>query len=135
MHEPNVSAKVIITCEDGTILALRRSSTCPNRPLTWDLPGGVVDVGEDFAESITREIKEETGLTTSGITLFDAVGFISKKSEYWVTLGYTAHVPKNSAITLSYEHDKFEWITREEFLKRESTDRIKRFLKNVTISH
>jgi len=131
--QQNISTKAVIVRPDGKILALRRSKTCPRRPLTWDLPGGDVEFGEDLAQSVIREIKEEAGLTISDAILFDAVGFVSKAGEYWVTLGYLARVPQDAPVVVSWEHDRFEWISREEFLGRESTDRIKRFLRHKLI--
>lgn len=133
---PKISTKTVVIREDGKILALRRSKTCPRRPLSWDLPGGDVEFGEELTQSIIREIKEEAGLTVSEVTLFDAIGFVStsklNSGEYWVTLGYLAHVPQNAHVVISWEHDQCEWITREEFLTRESTDRIKQFLQNMS---
>jgi len=34
---------------------------------TWELPAGLVDAGEDAAESCRRELKEETGLSARAI--------------------------------------------------------------------
>jgi ADP-ribose pyrophosphatase len=36
---------------------------------TWDLPAGLVDAGEDAAESCKRELEEETGLTAASVRL------------------------------------------------------------------
>ncbi|KKW11079.1 MAG: NUDIX hydrolase [Parcubacteria group bacterium GW2011_GWA2_49_9] len=133
MNQPYISAKAVIVREDGNILALRRSKTCPRRPLSWDLPGGDVEFGEDLGQSIIREIKEEAGLVVPEVTLFDAIGFVAKDGDYWVTLGYVTRVPQDAAVVISWEHDQYEWITKEEFLQRESTDRIKRFLNNTNV--
>lgn len=130
-----VAQKVILIREDGNILALRRSKTDPLRPLTWDLPGGEIEHGEDLIEAIRREVREEVGFTVENFTLLDAVGFVIPNGEYWISIGYIAHVPQDVVITLSFEHDKFEWLTREEFLKRTSTPRIKRFLEKAAIQH
>ena len=131
---PKVTQKAILIRDDGKILALRRSKTCPRRPLTWDLPGGIVEYGEDLRVSIEREVHEETGLIADNFCLLDAVGFVIPEGEYWISLCYTAHVPQGAQVALSFEHDMFEWITRKEFLARESTDRIKQFLERVVIS-
>ena len=131
MNTPFISAKAIVLRSDGAILALRRSQTCPRRPLSWDLPGGDIEFGEELEASIIREIKEEAGLTVQTVTLFDAVGFVAQDGDYWVTVAYIARVPQDTAVAISWEHDQFEWISREEFLKRESTERIKRFLNKI----
>lgn len=131
MNQPCISTKAVIVRADGKILALRRSATCPRRPFTWDLPGGDVEFGEDLEQSVIREIKEEAGLSVSEVRLFDAVGFVAKDGDYWVTLGYLARVPQSAVVTISWEHDQFEWLTREEFLTRQTTERIKRFLSKL----
>ncbi|MEK7169935.1 MAG: NUDIX hydrolase, partial [Patescibacteria group bacterium] len=119
--QPYISTKTVVIREDGKILALRRSRTCSRRPLSWDLPGGDVEFGEDLVASAIREVKEEAGIVVSDITLFDAIGFVAKDGGYWVTLGYKARVAQKAEVTISWEHDQFEWITKGESLTREST--------------
>ena len=133
MHPVYVAQKAVLVREDGRILALRRSKTDQNRPLTWDLPGGDVEFGEDLTESIKREVREEAGIEVKDLTLLDAIGRVTPQNEYWVSLGYFARVPQDTEVTVSWEHDQYEWLTREEFLARESSSRIKRFLENVPI--
>ena len=130
-----VAQKALLIREDGKILALRRSKTDPNRPLTWDLPGGDVEFGEDLTESIKREVRAETGLVIDNFTLLDVIGFvIPNGEEYWRSIGYSVRVPQDTAVAISWEHDQFEWLSRDEFLKRESTERIKRFLRNKVVA-
>jgi 8-oxo-dGTP diphosphatase len=54
---PTASALVV---RDGALLLTRRAK----EPLAgwWDLPGGFVDPGEHPAETVRRELREETGL-------------------------------------------------------------------------
>ena len=117
--------------EDENILALLRSKTDPTRPLTWDLPGGEVEFGEDLMESIKREIQEEVGFSVDNLTLLDCLGWVNPKGEYWVGVGYYGTVPQDTQVTLSFEHCEFAWISKEEFLTRESTTRIKRYLEKL----
>lgn len=130
---PKVAQKAVLIREDGMILAIRRSKTDTYKALQWDLPGGDVEFGEDLIESIKREIKEEVGLAATDPTLLDAIGWVTPQGEYWVSLGYCLRVPQDTAVTLSFEHDQFEWITRDEFLTRETTFRIKRFLEKAPL--
>lgn len=127
----HLAQKAVLIREDGNILALRRSHTDPTRPLTWDLPGGEVEFGEDLMASIRREIREEVGFDVSDLVLLDIIGWVNPRKEYWVGVGYFAKVPMEVAVTLSFEHCEFEWISKEEFLTRESTFRIKRFLEKT----
>lgn len=128
---PKVTQKAMLIREDGRILALRRSATCPRRPFTWDLPGGVVEYGENLAESLRREVHEEAGVAVKELSLLDAVGYTIPEGEYWISIGYMARVPQDTVVVLSFEHDQFEWLSKEEFLTLQSTERIRRFLQNI----
>lgn len=130
--QPNISTKTVVIREDGKILALHRSKTHPRHPFFWDLPGGDVEYGEDLTESALREVKEEAGFTVPAITLFDAVGFVDGEGTYWTTLAYVARVSQGTAVVISWEHDQFDWLTKEEFLARQINDRIKRFLSKIS---
>lgn len=130
MEKAGVSQKAIIFNEEGKFLTLQRTNTAPSNPNKWDLPGGNLDFGEDTIKGITREIKEETGLKIENIKPFDAESHINKKNEFWVTIAYTAKT-KSDKIKLSFEHNDFKWIDKEEFLKLESSKKLKRFIKNL----
>ena len=51
-----VGGSAVVVDDEGRILLQRRSDSG-----NWALPGGVMDIGETFAESVIREVKEETG--------------------------------------------------------------------------
>ena len=59
-----VSAAIV---RDGKILVVRRARA-PAHGL-FSLPGGVVEVGETLAQAVTREVREETGLTIEPVAL------------------------------------------------------------------
>lgn len=125
-----VSQKIFLKNNEGKILALRRSETDPSRPLTWDLPGGNIEEGENLLENMKREILEEIGIEISDITILGALSGTSKKGEYAIQIAYTGSIG-DAEITLSYEHDQYKWVTKEEFLSLESTEKIKKFLQQL----
>src|SRR6266567_6286423 len=51
-----VGSSAVVVDGEGRILLQRRSDSG-----NWALPGGKMDIGETFAESAVREVKEETG--------------------------------------------------------------------------
>jgi len=122
-----VTQKIVILNAENKILSIRRSKTDPTRPLSWDVPGGLVDEGEDLVKSILREVKEEVGIEVSRPELIDAFSFKSESGECLICIGYKA-IAISHDVTLSYEHDKFEWLTKDEFLQRDSKNHVRQLV-------
>lgn len=59
-----ISMKAVIVNKAGKVLILRKAGTQGDAVRTgkYNLPGGRVEVGEQFKDALLREIKEETGL-------------------------------------------------------------------------
>jgi ADP-ribose pyrophosphatase YjhB (NUDIX family) len=64
LHDPNapvanslvVGSSAIVVDDESRILLQRRSDSG-----NWALPGGTMNIGESLAQSLVREVKEETG--------------------------------------------------------------------------
>jgi 8-oxo-dGTP diphosphatase len=123
-----IAQKVILLRKDGKILTIRRSITAPTRPLQWDLPGGMLDFGEDPKVGIIREIREETGLKVNELSLFDTSSKILDSGEFRVVICYTAFTTK-AKVVLSYEHDDLKWVTPQEFLRIKASPTHKKFVR------
>ena len=105
----------------GKILLLKRSETDTRRPLQWDLPGGLLDEGEELYEGIVREVQEESGLklegphvvyTQHGIRSWkDQQGKEHTTNNVWM---YYAGEVTSQDVTLSYEHSDFVWVATDE---------------------
>lgn len=115
-----ITQKTFVFRSDGRFLILLRTATAPSRPLTWDLPGGSLEAGEAPHEGALREIVEETGLKVDRVRPLALEGRRDDDGRYWVTVAYTATVT-NTDVQLSYEHEKFRWVTKAEFLACESS--------------
>ncbi len=124
-----VTQKAIVFNEEGKMLTIRRSASAPRNPMRWDLPGGILDLGEAAKEGIVREIKEEVGLEVENIKVFDVISQFDSQNEFWVTIGYTAKAI-STKIKLSYEHVQYKWVTMDEFLDLDASDRLKQLVKN-----
>jgi ADP-ribose pyrophosphatase YjhB (NUDIX family) len=59
-----VGASAVIRDEAGHILLIRRGDTG-----SWALPAGIMEMDEAIAETIVREVREETGLEVEPVRL------------------------------------------------------------------
>lgn len=102
---PLTVVKAIIVREDGKVLVLRRSKVISLRHMN-DLPGGVVDKGENLEMALVREVLEETGLAVAGHTKIDVTNFMT-----WVgpVQMHTYVCNASGKIKLSWEHDAYWW--------------------------
>lgn len=112
-------AKVVVLDPSNRILLLRRSQTDSRRPGEWDLPGGGVEVGEDFAAAAIRETKEEAGLRINPDQLellYTGTEFYEPKEENVHRCLFIARVlqEQTSEVILSFEHDEHRWATTSE---------------------
>lgn len=116
--------KLVIIYTDK-ILVVRRSTSDPARPNTWDFPGGNVDDGDmdkyekdTLLSALSREVKEETGIETSIkdiklIFLRSAKNMDKTGLVIWV--GYQFSLDTETKIHLSSEHSEYKWVTLNEF--------------------
>ena len=123
-----IAQKAILLRKDGKMLTIRRSITAPTRPLSWDLPGGMLDFGEDPKVGILREIKEETKLKVKKLTFFDISSKILTSGEFRILIIYIAN-PLTTKVVLSYEHDDLMWVAPEEFLKLKASPTHKKLIR------
>jgi 8-oxo-dGTP diphosphatase len=125
-RDMGISAKAFVFNKSGKFLTMRRTKTAPSNPLTWDLPGGDIEYGEEPKKAIVREIKEETGFIPKNLSTIDAVAKIYHGDLYWVTLAYRCEVGKGK-LRISWEHDLYKWVTPREFLALDIPQKLKRF--------
>jgi 8-oxo-dGTP diphosphatase len=59
----NVGVTGIVRADDGRVLLLRHRLWPEDRQ--WGFPGGFAKRGEQFSETVVREVREETGLTVT----------------------------------------------------------------------
>jgi 8-oxo-dGTP diphosphatase len=116
-----LTQKTFVFNPEGKFLALFRTASAPSRPLKWDLPGGAYEIGENPKESAEREIREETGLEVRDLRPLTLVGVHNEIREYWVRVAYTAQTDQTE-VKLSFEHQDYRWVTKDEFLALDSSD-------------
>ncbi|MBI2344634.1 NUDIX domain-containing protein [Candidatus Dependentiae bacterium] len=97
-------------------LVLRRSESEFIRPSTFDIPGGGIHFGELYQDGIKREVYEETGLKINNIQeLILFTSYQPNENIYNIILGVSSWAVEDQ-IRLSPEHQKYRWMTFDEFL-------------------
>jgi 8-oxo-dGTP diphosphatase len=111
-----VVAKAILLDKAGDALLLRRSNTHPTMPHAPDFPGGEVEQGEEIAQALAREIKEETGLdvSPSSCRLLYAGTHVQDGVSFTHLLFVVKISNAKPTIKLSWEHDDFSWVKPED---------------------
>jgi 8-oxo-dGTP diphosphatase len=115
-----IATKAFIS-HNGQILLLRESQKYEDgtNAAKFDVAGGRLTPGENFKESLLREIKEETGLNVQ----IDKPFFVNEwrpvvKGEPWQIVGiFFKCFSVSSKVSLSSDHDEYKWIKPEDYLK------------------
>lgn len=113
---PTHAVKAVITSDKGDILFLQRDGKArADGKSNWDLPGGLVDPGEDDASALAREVEEElhrkatVGQELGRWTFFRPFdGKTVEVTNYAVTLD-TNNIDE---LTLSDEHTAAQFVAR-----------------------
>lgn len=102
---------------DGRYLVLRRSEGKDFAAGEWECVTGRVDQGESFSEAVRREVYEELGVEAQvefivGTTHFYR-GAVRPENEI-VGVQYCCSIETPEAISKSWEHAQYRWVTAEE---------------------
>ncbi len=104
----SLSLKAIVLDGDRRCLLLRRSAASKNNPEKWEFPGGKMDPGESFDETLKREVREETGLEIRLLRPVDTA--MSTLPDCHVVYLFMLAEAESGAVILSHEHDQCQWV-------------------------
>jgi 8-oxo-dGTP diphosphatase len=113
VNEPVIRVTCAIIEREGLVLAAQRSELM-DMPLKWEFPGGKLEEGEDPAECLVREIREELGVE---VAILRSLPPVLHDYQSWTiellpfVCGITA-----GRITL-HEHKAVIWKAPEELLE------------------
>ncbi|MGD0681526.1 MAG: NUDIX hydrolase [Terracidiphilus sp.] len=109
-----------VIVDKDRVLLVRRG----NAPLKghWTLPGGMLELGESLIEGVTREVREETGLTVEVLQLIELVDRIHRLKEgqaehvryHYVIADYLCRVV-GGQLQAASDADAVRWVEREEW--------------------
>ena len=137
--EKTIIQKIVVggvVFKEGKVLILQRSSDETVFPDMWELPSGKREPLETSANTLHREILEETGInveTVMPVSVFDyqiEKGDVTKDS---TQINFITK-PKNSkecTVQLSKEHQKFEWIKEGDIDNYNLTDATKKVIQEA----
>lgn len=96
----------------------------------YDFPGGGIHKGERIADALTREVKEETGLTVKPGALIHAsddffISIESRKKLHSILLFYTCEVVGGEISTDSFSEQEKNYMQLAEWVPIESIDSLK----------
>ena len=112
-----VGVIAIIVREDRRILALHRTAGTALAAIVWECVSGKVELDEDPFQAVVREIREETGVQAEVDPRPLASWQTHRNYEPMVLIFYKADYLTGD-VTLSKEHNQYDWLTPAEFAAR-----------------
>jgi len=106
-HRFPVSVKGVVV-RAGRVLLLH------NERDEWELPGGKLDLGEDPADCVVREIAEEVGWTVTAGPLLDAWQYHIRPGVDVLIITYGCRLRTDTEPVVSEEHDRLGLFTATE---------------------
>lgn len=103
----------------GEILLLRRAAH-DSMPGAWEVPGGGLEFGEKPEDGVKREVKEESGLEVTVIKPLGITHSLSLKKGIQkdiLRIGFLCQALDTEKITLSPDHDAYQWINPDKIEK------------------
>lgn len=97
----------------------------------WSFPKGHVDPGEDTTQTMTREIKEETGLSVEIINTLPDLEFVHSNGNLITTKMFLVRSQDDSELKLEFKNDEIQWVPLSEVEGKLSYDNLKVYFKSI----
>ncbi|MDD3386615.1 MAG: NUDIX domain-containing protein [Candidatus Pacebacteria bacterium] len=107
-----IALKAMIKNDKNEYLVLFKSDKEDINPKQIDIPGGRMEFGESFKDSLEREVKEELGIEVE-INNHSSVWNLIKDDFHLVGITFNAKYI-GGEIKLSFEHDNYSWLKKED---------------------
>ncbi len=90
-------------------------------PGRWELPGGIVEFGEEPRVATAREVKEESRLDVSVEKLLFSFSYTKYKKKHIVCMSYLCYLTNlNQEVVLSPEHTDYKWASLGDAIENQS---------------
>lgn len=119
---------------NGSFLIVKRSEKCTDTPSTWEVPGGTMEIGETVEECLSREIKEEVGLSVEIIRYLYSWKIPRNETHETIGLTFLCETLSN-AVELSHEHTSYAWILPSKILDYDFSEGIKQDFSKIDWSN
>ena len=133
MKTYGLTVRGIIRNDSGEILIVKRHPKSRTDPGMWELPGGKVEAGEDFADALVREIMEETNLDCTVGDFAEAIQNDYPHKRTVQIMMYLENV--EGSVKISEEHTEYMWVSVDKIRTLELSTSFGKFLekKNWTV--
>jgi 8-oxo-dGTP diphosphatase len=130
-----VAAKAIVERSDGKVLIVRESGEYDEgtNEGKWDVVGGRLDAGEPLLEGLQREVREESGLevvVNRVVTVNDKFQVIKGEDVHIIRVYYLCRA-QGEQVVLSADHDRYEWVTPNDYEEYGILEDVKEVLRLV----
>jgi 8-oxo-dGTP diphosphatase len=92
----------------------------------WSIPGGLLEVGEQLADAVVREVKEETGLDVKPLSVVEIFERILRDTKgvpeyHYVLIDYLCKVT-GGELKANDDAVNVEWVRRKDLEARKVTE-------------
>lgn len=127
---PVIGIGAVIISEGKLLLEKRKNEPGKGK---WSIPGGVVELGEGTAQTVVREVKEETGLDVKNCRLIDVADSVrfdknGSVKYHFVIIDYLVTVKKGVPKAASDAED-LKWVTLGEVENFDLTESFRLFFQ------
>jgi len=137
MNDKKIIQKIVlggVVINNGKVLLLQRNKDEDVYPNMWELPSGKKEALEPSEESLTREIKEESGLEVDIIIPLSVFDYQIEKTDEIrdsTQINFIVKPKNNLDVKISREHQNFVWVSESEIDNYNLTESVKSALKKV----
>lgn len=111
MSDTTYTARAFPVSVKGVVVRDSRVLLLKNEREEWELPGGKLELGEEPAACVAREITEETGLPVTTGPILDSWQYHISPGRDVVIITYGCHTSSGGSPVLSHEHKELGFFT------------------------